>query len=62
MYAHDVPIGALTNLDTWFILEKRGKDAIEVTKLEGFSNDRSNALDIVLAMSFRAVEEVEKYL
>jgi len=65
MYAHDVSIGALTNLDTWLILEMKGKDKdiIEVTKLEGFGDDRSNALDIVLAMTYSvAHKEVAKHL
>jgi len=53
MYAHKVDIGALTNLDSWIILEKTEEepDVIKVTRLAGVVDGKSRDLDIILAMT-----------
>jgi len=48
------PIGAITNLESWIVLERAG-DAIEVSFVDGTVKGRSNALNILLSMSLKAI-------
>jgi len=58
MFMTGATIGAVTNLESWIVLELDG-DEIGVTRVEGSANDRSRALDIMLAISLKAMQVEE---
>ena len=52
MYYTGTDVGALTNFQTWIVLERDDDDVISVTRVDGVTADgRSNALNIMLKMS-----------
>jgi len=57
MYHHNVNISALTNLDSWIVLEKQNKTTLAITQLNGIVGGKSNTLNIVLAMTNQVAGE-----
>jgi hypothetical protein len=49
-------LGAITNLETWLIVERFGNFGFKITKVSGVLPDgRSNGMNVLLAMSSRVL-------
>lgn len=56
MWSTGASIGAITNLKRWLIVERTGNSAFKLTDVPAtLNNGHSNALNIMLAMSFQAL-------
>jgi hypothetical protein len=56
MYDMDVNYGALTNFYMWLISERDGNH-FKVTKVEGVVDEKNKGLEIVLALSMKALAD-----
>jgi hypothetical protein len=55
MWSTGATIGVITNLKRWFIVQSFGDGVFEMTEVPGTVNGQSNAMNIMLAMSFQAL-------